>query len=109
MFFDIHDNTFVCQMIPSCYDDDLFIDNDFIQKVLISEDMSVDMTTVRNVCEVWGEVFETDFFTETCTYSNNIFSCNVDKFGDAYSLSLIHILFMTPKILIRYLSHLVRC
>ena len=85
MFFDMHDNTFVCQMIPSCYDDDLFIDNDFIQKVLISEDMSVDMTTVRNVCEVWGEVFETDFFTETCTYSNNIFSCNVDKFGDAYS------------------------
>lgn len=84
MFFNMEDNTFVCQMIPSCYDDDLFIDNDFIQKVLISEDSSVDMTTVRNICEVWGEVFETDYYTESCSYSNNIYSCTIDGYDEKY-------------------------
>ena len=84
MFFNMEDNTFVCQMIPSCYEDDLFIDNDFIQKVLISEDSSVDMTTVRNICEVWGEVFETDYYTESCSYSNNIYSCTIDGYDEKY-------------------------
>lgn len=84
MFFNMEDNTFVCQMIPSCYDDDLFIDNNFIQKVIISENASVDMTTVKNICEVWGRVFETDYYSETCSYENNTYLCTVEKYTDDY-------------------------
>ncbi len=33
MFFDMENNTFICQMIPSCYEDDIYIDNSFLQRV----------------------------------------------------------------------------
>lgn len=81
MFFDIETNTFICQLKPMCYEDDIFLDNSFIQRVLISENTSIDMTTVRNVCEVWGQVFETDFYSEECTYSNNIYSSTIEGYG----------------------------
>lgn len=77
MFFDA-DGVFVCQIIPSCFEDDLTLDNEYIQKILISEDVSIDMTTVRNVCEVWGNVLETDYFSEECTYTHNIYQCNIE-------------------------------
>jgi len=84
MFFDMEDNAFLCQMVPSCQDDDLFLDNGFIQKVLISENTSVDMTTVRNICEVWGKVIETDFYSEECTYSSNIYAATIEGYEDSY-------------------------
>lgn len=84
MFFDMEDNTFICQMVPSCYEDDIYIDNSFFQRVLISENTTVDMTTVRNICEVWGKVIEVDFYSEDCSYSNNIYSSTISGYEDAY-------------------------
>lgn len=84
MFFDMENNTFVCQAIPNCYEDDIFLDNSFIQKVLISENTNVDMTTVRNMCEVWGQVIETDFYSENCSYSGSIYSCTIDGYDKGY-------------------------
>lgn len=84
MFFDMETNTFICQMVPSCYEDDIFLDNGFLQKVLISENTSVDMTTVRNVCEVWGQTIETDFYTENCTCSANVYSATVSGYENKY-------------------------
>lgn len=83
MFFD-ENGTFVIQMIPSCYEDDVVFTNDFLQRILISEDSSTDLLTVRNVCEVWGEVIETDFYTESCTYSGNCYTCTVDGYEEKY-------------------------
>lgn len=79
MFFD-ENNVFVCQMVPSCYEDDIYLHNEFIQRILISENTSVDMTTVRNVCEVWGKVIETDFYADKSTYSGNVYSCTIEGF-----------------------------
>jgi len=85
MFFDPFDeNRFICQLIPFCYEDDIIIDDQFLQKVLISENASVDMAVVRNICEVWGKVIETKFHTETCTYSNYVYSCTVSGFNSQY-------------------------
>ncbi len=84
MFFDIETNTFICQMVPSCYEDDIYIDNRFIQRVLISENTTVDMTTVKNICEVWGQVIEADFYSETCSYSNNIYSSTISGYEKGY-------------------------
>lgn len=83
MFFD-EGNNFICQLKPMCYEDDIYLDNDFIQKVIISENTSVDMTTVRNVCEVWGQTFETDYYNEEVSYSNNVYSCTIQGYGDSY-------------------------
>lgn len=84
MFFDMEANTFICQLKPMCYEDDIYIDDSFLQRVLISENTSIDMTTVRNVCEVCGQVIETDFYCETCSYSNNIYSSTVSGYEGGY-------------------------
>lgn len=84
MFFDMETNTLICQLKPMCYEDDIYVDNHFLQKVLISENTSVDMTTVRNICEVWGQVIDTDFYTEKCSYSNNTYSSTISGYEEGY-------------------------
>lgn len=84
MFFSMEENTFVCQLKPMCYEDDIYIDNSFLQRVLISESTSVDMTTVRNICEVWGQVIEADFYNEECTYADNIYSSTIEEYEEGY-------------------------
>ena len=49
MFFDMETNTFICQLKPMCYEDDICLDDSFFQKVLISENTTVDMTSVTFV------------------------------------------------------------
>ena len=83
IFFDAY-NTFICQMIPSCYGDEITFSNDFLQELYISEDTSIDMTEVRNICEVWGKVIDADFYTESCTYSGNVYSCSIDGYDEKY-------------------------
>ncbi len=84
MFFDMEANTFICQLKPMCYEDDKFLDNSFLQRVLISENTSVDMTTVRNICEVWGQVIDVDFYSEECSYENNIYSSTIAGYEKGY-------------------------
>ena len=39
---------------------------------------------VRNICEVWGQVIETDFYNEECTYINNIYSSTIEEYEEGY-------------------------
>ncbi len=84
MFFDMETNTFICQLKPMCYEDAIYIDNSFLQRVLISENTTVDMTAVRNICEVWGQVIDADFFNEECSYSNNTYSSTIAGYEENY-------------------------
>lgn len=84
MFFDMETNTFICQLKPMCYEDDIILDNSFLQRVLISENTSVDMTTVRNICEVWGQVIDVDFYSEECSYHNNTYSSTIAGYEEGY-------------------------
>lgn len=84
MFFDVETNAFICQLKPMCYEDDIFLTNDFIQKVLISEQVTNSMVEVRNVCQVWGQTFENDYYSEEVSYSGNTYSCNIQGFEDTY-------------------------
>ena len=85
MFFDMESNTFICQLKPLCYEDDIYLDNDFLQRVLISENTSVDMTMVRNICEIWGKVIDKDFYCEECSYKNNIYTATNKAYEKEYS------------------------
>lgn len=52
MFFD--GDTFVCKEIPSCKDDPVILNHEVIDPLIISENTTVDETTIRNCTEVWG-------------------------------------------------------
>lgn len=84
MFFDMETNAFVCQMIPLCYEDDIFLDDHFIRRVLISENTSVDMSAVRNVCEVWGKQIDANFYADTCRYAGNTYSATINGYEEGY-------------------------
>lgn len=84
MFFDMDTNAFICQLKPMCYEDDIILNNSFLQRALISENTSVDMTTVRNICEVWGKVIDVDFYSEECTYVNNTYSATITVYEEGY-------------------------
>ena len=84
MYFEPEKNTFIFQVIPTYKYDNYFIENDFIQRVLISESTTVDMTKVRNVCEVWGQTFEPDFYGTEVSYSDNVYSSYIEGYDDTY-------------------------
>lgn len=66
-------------MIPSNEDDPIIIDNDQIQSIFISENSSTPLNAVRNVCEVWGKVLETDRYADESVVSSS---------GDTYVVTL---------------------
>ena len=80
MYFD-EEGVFICKLIPSCYEDDIIFDNSFFQKIIISEDTSINLTEVRNICEVWGQILSADYHTENCSYINNCYLCNVETYS----------------------------
>lgn len=84
MYFEPENNTFIARIIPSFKNDSYFIENDFIQRVLISEQTTVNLATIRNVCEVWGQTFEPDFYGTEVTYSGNVYSCHIEGYDDTY-------------------------
>lgn len=91
MFFDER-GVFITQMVPSRYEDDCILTNDFFRDVLISESSSVDLSTVRNICEVWGEAIDADFYSETCTLSGTLYSATVEEYDEYYNGDVVALL-----------------
>lgn len=96
MFFD-EKGTFICQMIPSRYSDDAVLDNNFFRDVLISENTSVDLSTVRNICEVFGESIDADFYSESTSLSGTIYSATVQSYDAYYNGDIIALLIRTTN------------
>lgn len=69
-FFEPINNHFICQLIPSHEDDPIFLDDNFFQHILLSEDTSTDLTSIYNVCEVWGESIDAEYYADTSTIGN---------------------------------------
>lgn len=96
MYFD-EKGTFICQMIPSRYMDDTVLDNNFFRDVLISENTSIDLSTVRNICEVFGESIEADFYSETTSLSGTIYSATVSNYDQYYNGDIVALLIRTTN------------
>ena len=96
MYFD-EKGTFICQMIPSRYTDDTVLSNDFFRDVLISENTSVDLSTVRNICEVFGESIESDFYSENTSLSGTIYSATVSSYDRYYNGDVIALMIKTTN------------
>lgn len=86
-FFD-EDGVFVVKMIPSSYEDSVVLTYDYIKQILVAdstESSSVVPTSVRNVCEVWGQVIDTDYYSETVTTSSSTYNVVCSSY-DAYCI-----------------------
>lgn len=80
-YFD-EDGVFCCGMVPSRNKDDPFLTDDYLQKVLISENYDIDTTTIRNICEVWGATLEVDFTADSCVLSGTNYTIDIPEYGD---------------------------
>ena len=82
-YFDIY-NTFCCELAPRGYDEIVTFDNDFLQSILISENTTIDFNEVKNVTEVWGATFETDWFAPSgkVSYSGSTYSVSIEGYTD---------------------------
>lgn len=82
--FFTEDNVLVFRMIPSFESDPITYDNQFLQDTIISESTTLDMTTVRNISEIFGKTLEVDFYTDKCTYADNIYTATIPAYDTSY-------------------------
>ncbi len=83
MCYDVYNN-FCFHMIPSCSGEPLYLDNEFLQKILIadnSESVAYDISSIKNVTEVFGKTYDVDAYCETCSFSSNVYTLNLDEYG----------------------------
>ena len=80
-YFD-EDGVFICKLIPSGDDDETTFTNDFIKKILISENTDIDFTEVKNVTEAWGKTYDPDWYANESTYSSSTYSASIDGYTD---------------------------
>lgn len=78
-YFD-EEGTFICQRIPNCDTDDIVLSNETLSRLVVSENSSVDLSTVRNVTRIYGASIETDRYSESCTTENNVYKVSFDTF-----------------------------
>lgn len=58
IFFDV-DGTFVCQMIPNCAEDPIYISETVWDKIVISEQTTVNQSDIKNHIVIYGETIST--------------------------------------------------
>lgn len=96
MYFDIYNN-FCFNMIPSCNADPIVLDNAFIQDVIVSansESVSYNTNSIKNVTEIFGKVYDVDRFSESCSYSSNIYTVSLEEYS---SYKIGEIIAFTPN------------
>lgn len=76
MYFD--DDMFVCKEIPSCKDDQVVLGSEIIDPLVISENVTIDETEVRNCTEVWGASIDSDWYSANVTFSGNNYTLTYD-------------------------------
>lgn len=65
MYFD-QDGMFIFQLTPICNQDSNLLDCHHFEGLVISENASYDLTTVKNATKIYGESIEADRFADKC-------------------------------------------
>lgn len=93
-YFDEY-GTFRVNMIPSEYTTDYDFQYEDYVDMVISENVSTDLTTVRNVCEVWGATLDADWYANSVVHADRVdFSYQVwfgtpSQASSTYSIRLV--------------------
>ena len=80
-YFD-EDGVFCCNMVPSQIADEIYLEDGYLQSILISENFEINTATIRNVCEVWGATLEVDFTADKCEMDDDTYTINIPEYGD---------------------------
>lgn len=91
MYFDVYGN-FCFNIIPSCEYDKVVLDNSFIQNILIAdstEEISYGIDNIKNVTEVFGQDYDVDRYSTTCTTSTNVYTISLDNYTEYHSGDMI--------------------
>ena len=75
---------FNMNMIPSGDEDLAVLGDSFFQPIYISENTTIDLTSVRNVCHVWGQVLEPDYFATSSAYIDNVYIATIEGYEEEY-------------------------
>lgn len=67
MYF--NDTTFVCQEIPSGFDDPIIMESDDFQDLVVSENNSIDYSEIKNCIELFGASIDYDTYAENMTHT----------------------------------------
>lgn len=81
-YFDIYGNLCV-SMIPSCENYPITLDNSFLQEILIAdntESVQYDISSIKNVTEVFGKSYEIDRMSQSCSLTNNVYTIILDEY-----------------------------
>lgn len=82
-FFD-ETGMFIWQQVPTCLEDDVVLTNDVMQLITQNENTNVSLGGIYNVTEVYGKVLELtndDRYSDTSTYSNNVYHISLDGYS----------------------------
>ena len=77
MFFDIN-GTFIIQKIPHQDTDNIVLDSNFISPLVINESINTSFKDVYNKVKVWGQSLESDYSTDVCTYTSNVYAATIN-------------------------------
>lgn len=77
MYFD-KDGMFIFQLIPICNHDDNLLDFTQFDGLVLSESNDIDLSTVRNAIQIYGQNIEADRFSE----KTSVLSTTYDKISD---------------------------
>lgn len=85
MYYDIFNN-FCFNVIPSCENDIVTVTNDFLQQILLgegSESVTYDISSIKNITEVFGKVYDVDrFCDEGVTVSSNVYNISFEGYDE---------------------------
>lgn len=87
MYFDIY-GFFCHNMIPSCNDSPIIMNNDYIQQILVaenSENVTYSIKDIKNVTEVFGATYEIDRYATKTEHSDSTYTLTVDNYVDNYN------------------------
>lgn len=76
MYFDLY-GTFIIDRIPTSENEQIILNDEILQPILISEQLSTNFTDIYNDIEIWGRVQEPDYYSQNVTYSDGIYNVNV--------------------------------
>lgn len=90
------DGVFRVKMIPSEYETEYDFLYDDYRDMVLSEQIQTDLSTIRNICEVWGDTLDADWYSENVRHGlmetyHVWFSAGEDAEGK-HSLKLEHII-----------------
>lgn len=82
LYFDIYDN-FCFNMIPSNNNAPISLSNEYLQSIITaneSENVQYDISSIKNIVEVFGKTYDIDRFCQNSNLTQNIYNLSIDLY-----------------------------